>query len=89
MSRCEICGAKAGAPVRLPAGDYVPRQLYQCPECKTIICTACMREEHVHKRAGFFTRVVSLIKDEAETYIAESKCSICNAPLDLSQTAVM
>jgi hypothetical protein len=88
MTKCEVCGAIAGAPVRLPAGDYVTRQLYQCPTCKTIICNACMREEHIHKPRGFFTRILSALKDEAEMYIAQAHCSICNASLDLSETAV-
>jgi len=91
MSKCEVCGAKEGAPVRLPAGDTVARRLYKCPECKTIICNGCMRYEaehggkgHTSERSRNPIRLLAGLKFGGQgTVVAQARCSICNAALDL------
>lgn len=86
MSKCEICGGKEGGPVKLPAGDLVPRQLLKCPQCKTILCNSCVRaatEEVSQKKRAF-----NLFKTLAEMWrggapvIVQYQCSICNSILD-------
>lgn len=92
MSKCEVCGAKEGVPVRLPAGDTVPRRLFQCPECKTIICNGCMRHEAEHGGKGQTSersrnpiRLLAGLKfgGQASTAVVQARCSICNAAMDL------
>jgi hypothetical protein len=85
MHRCEVCNAKEGASVRLPAGDTVPRQLFRCPNCNTVICNGCMRQEYVVARSSrnplkIFAEVIS---GAAPTGYTETHCTICNTVMDL------
>jgi hypothetical protein len=91
MQKCEVCSAKEGAPVRLPAGDTVPRQMYRCPSCKTVICNGCLRQEYVtpKKVSRNPLKIFSeMISGNTDLGIVRSSCSICNAIVDLENDRV-
>jgi hypothetical protein len=87
MLKCEMCSAKEGAPVRLSAGDTVPRQLYRCSSCKTIICNGCLHQEYiVQKRASrnplkIFSDLIS--GTNSEMGFVQMQCPICNNVVDM------
>jgi hypothetical protein len=86
MLKCEVCGAKEGAPVRLPAGDTVPRQLFRCPSCKTVLCNGCLRQESVIKKQASRNPLrlfAGLVLGANASGFVQMQCSICSTVVDL------
>lgn len=96
MSTCDVCNAKAGSLVRLPIGDVVPRELYQCPNCKSIICNGCVRTDHEldveeakAARAKKPMRIFAGLMGGGGYDVAPSlRCPICSRSLDLEANRI-